>query len=117
MYDSVNPWMLEIAHANGLKGAVLFTQPCTVCSIFYHVYKGNLVIPPADGVSEVSLPGMGVVGVQDLPSFVCGENSYPSLLKLLVDQFLTFEKADWRLFNTFDKLEDEVRTVHLFSVL
>lgn len=85
VYDSVNPWVLEIAHAKGLKGAVLFTQPCAVCSIFYHVYKGNLVIPPADGVSEVSLPCMSVVGVQDLPSFVCGENSYPSLLKLLVD--------------------------------
>ncbi|KAH6821256.1 hypothetical protein C2S53_017386 [Perilla frutescens var. hirtella] len=108
VYDSCVPWVLEIAHAKGLKGATLFTQPCTVTSVFYHVNKGSLVIPPEDDASEVSLPGMPLLGVKDLPSFVCSDNFYPSLLTLVVEQFSTFEQADWRLFNTFDKLEDEI---------
>ncbi|KAI3470318.1 hypothetical protein Pfo_026981 [Paulownia fortunei] len=106
VYDSVIPWSLDLANEQGLKGAVLFTQPCTVSSVFYHMHKGTLEIPPDEG-SEVSLPGMPVMGLKDLPSLVYNRSSYPSLLRLLVEQFSTFEKADWRLFNTFDKLEDE----------
>ncbi|KAL3835109.1 hypothetical protein ACJIZ3_009845 [Penstemon smallii] len=107
LYDSVIPWTLDIAREQGLKGAVLFTQPCTVCSLFYHLGKGTLEIPH-DENTEVSLPGMPVLRLKDLPSLVYDTSSYPSLLRLLIDQFSTFEKADWRLFNTFDKLEDEI---------
>ncbi|KAK6146379.1 hypothetical protein DH2020_020248 [Rehmannia glutinosa] len=107
VYDSVIPWSLDIANENGLKGAVLFTQPCAVSSIFYHMHKGTLEISRDEG-SEVLLPGMPVMGLKDLPTLVYDMNSYPSLLRLLVEQFSTFEKADWRLFNTFDKLEDEI---------
>ncbi|XP_057781340.1 UDP-glycosyltransferase 74E2-like [Salvia miltiorrhiza] len=108
VYDSYAPWVLDIAHGKGLKGAVLFTQPCTVCTVFYHVHKGSFVIPPGDDDEEVSLPAMPAMRVRDLPSLVSSKNAYPSVLTLLVEQFSTFEKADWRLFNTFDKLEDEI---------
>ncbi|KAL9162635.1 hypothetical protein ABFS82_07G104900 [Erythranthe guttata] len=108
VYDSVIPWCLDIAKGNGLRGAVLFTQPCTVCSIFYHLHEGNLEISSDEVGFEVSLPGMPVMGLKDLPTLVYDMNSYPSLLRLLVEQFSTFENADWRLFNTFDKLEDEI---------
>ncbi|KAK4382668.1 UDP-glycosyltransferase 74E2 [Sesamum angolense] len=104
VYDSFIPWMLDVAHERGMKGAVLFTQPCTVCSVYYHMHKGSLEIQR----DEVSLPGMPVLGLKDLPSLVCDMSSYPSLLEVFVKQFSTFEKADWRLFNTFDKLEEEI---------
>ncbi|GFQ08009.1 UDP-glycosyltransferase 74e2 [Phtheirospermum japonicum] len=107
VYDSGIPWVLDIAHENGLKGAVLSTQSCTVCSVFYHMHKGTLEISPGEG-SEVTLPGMPVMDLDDLPSYVYDRGSCPSLLRFLVEQFTTFEKADWRLFNTFDKLEDEI---------
>ncbi|KAK4420972.1 UDP glycosyltransferase 9 [Sesamum alatum] len=107
VYDSVIPWILDIVHENGLKGAVLFTQPCAVCSVFYHMHQGTLEIPPDEG-SEISLPGMPVLRLKDLPSLVYDMSSYPTLLRLLVEQFSTFEKADWRLFNTFDRLEEEI---------
>ncbi|KAL0311498.1 UNVERIFIED_CONTAM: UDP glycosyltransferase 9 [Sesamum angustifolium] len=103
VYDSFLPWMLDVAHERGMKGAVLFTQPCTVCSVYYHMHKGSLEIQRDD----VSLPGMPVLGLKDLPSLVYDMSSYPSLLMVFVKQFSTFEKADWRLFNTFDKLEEE----------
>lgn len=107
VYDSCLPWILDFAHEKGLKGAVLFTQPAAVCSVFYHVHKGNLEISP-DEASEVSLPALPVMGVKDLPSFLYDVRGFGAILRCLVEQFSTFEKADWRLFNTFDKLEDEV---------
>ncbi|KAL8482913.1 hypothetical protein ACS0TY_025813 [Phlomoides rotata] len=107
VYDSVIPWILDIAHGKGLKGAALFTQPCSVCAVYYHVHKGSLEIPPDDGY-QISLPGMPVMGVKDLPSYVNDVSSYPSLSRFMVGQFSTFEKADWRLFNTFDELEHEI---------
>ncbi|KAL0320396.1 UNVERIFIED_CONTAM: UDP glycosyltransferase 9 [Sesamum radiatum] len=69
--------------------------------------RGCLEIQCDEG-SEVSLPGMPVLGLKDLPSLVYDMSSYPSLLRVFVKQFSTFEKADWRLFNTFDKLEEEI---------
>ncbi|KAH6809281.1 hypothetical protein C2S51_027064 [Perilla frutescens var. frutescens] len=107
VYDSCIPWMLDFAHEKGLKGAVLFTQPASVCSVFHHVYKGSLEISH-DEASEVSLPGLPVLAVKDLPSLLYDVRGYGAILRTLVEQFSTFEKADWRLFNTFDKLEDEV---------
>ncbi|KAL3642127.1 hypothetical protein CASFOL_012942 [Castilleja foliolosa] len=106
VYDSIVPWVLDIASENGLKGAVLFTQSCSVCSIFYHIHKGNLEISHDEG-SEVTLPGMPVMGFNDLPSYLYDKGSYSSLFRLLVEQFAMLEKADWLLFSTFDKLEDE----------
>ncbi|KAL8483188.1 hypothetical protein ACS0TY_026024 [Phlomoides rotata] len=108
VYGSVIPWILDIAHEKGLKGAALFTQPCTVNAIYYHMHKGSLDISPDDDRSEVSLPGMPAMGVKDLPSLVYDVDCYSAVLKAVLEQFSTLEKADWRLFNTFDKLEDEI---------
>ncbi|KAL2507174.1 UDP-glycosyltransferase 74E2 [Forsythia ovata] len=108
VYDSVLPWTLDIAHQLGLKGAVLFTQPCTVCSIFYHIQQGTLKITTEDDGSDISLPAMPLLRLRDLPSLIYDKGPYTTLLGLLVDQFSTFQEADWRLFNTFDKLEDEI---------
>ncbi|KAL1544837.1 hypothetical protein AAHA92_21640 [Salvia divinorum] len=107
VYDSCLPWMLEFAHAKGLKGAVVFTQNAAASSVFYHVCKGTLGISP-DEDGEVSLPGLPVMRVKDLPSLVYDVGAYGAILTALVEPFSTFHKADWRLFNTFDKLEDEV---------
>ncbi|GER44240.1 UDP-Glycosyltransferase superfamily protein [Striga asiatica] len=108
VYDSVIPWVLDVAHEKGVKGAVLLTQSCTVFAVFHHVHEGNLVISPDGGSGDVSLPGMPVMGVRDLPSLAYDKDSYPTLARLVVEQFSTFGKADWRLFNTFDKLENEI---------
>lgn len=111
VYDSCLPWVVELAHEKGLKGAVLFTQPAAVCSVFYHVYKGSLEISPHNDENyEVSLPGLPVMGVRDLPLFLFDVGIYQAIFKALVEQFSTSEAADWRLFNTFDGLEHEVRS-------
>lgn len=109
VHDSCIPWMSEFAHEKGLKAAVLLTQSAAVSSVFYHVYKGSLEVSHDAFKSEVfSFPGLPAMGVQDLPSLLYCVGGYGAILRVLVEQFLTFEKADWRLINTFDKLEDEV---------
>ncbi|KAK2981703.1 hypothetical protein RJ640_012485 [Escallonia rubra] len=107
VYDSSMPWVLDIAHELGLYGAVFHTQSCAVGAVYYHMHKGSLNIDPTEG-STVSLPSMPLMETKDLSSFIYDMGSYPSMLRLVVNQFSNWEKADWRLFNTFDKLEGEV---------
>ncbi|KAK3011189.1 hypothetical protein RJ639_011551, partial [Escallonia herrerae] len=107
VYDSTMPWVLDIAHQLGLYGAVFHTQSCAVGAVYYHMHKESLKIDPAEG-STVSLPSMPLMETKDLSSFIYDMGSYPSTLRLVLNQFSNWEKADWRLFNTFDKLEGEV---------
>ncbi|XP_059630865.1 UDP-glycosyltransferase 74E2-like [Cornus florida] len=122
VYDSVIPWALDIARQLGVYGASFFTQSCAVCAIYYHVNQGSLlninphrpqgrqgIAAAGSSSSMVSVPSVPVLlGINDLPSFICDTDSYPFLLTIVLDQFSNFHKADWLLFNTFDKLEREV---------
>ncbi|KAK2975460.1 hypothetical protein RJ640_003613 [Escallonia rubra] len=107
VYDSILPWALDIAHELGLCGASFFTQSCAVSAIYYHMSHGSLEIGSLEG-ENVVLPSMPLMGVKDLPSFISDMDAYPALLRLVLDRFSNFEKADWLLFNSFDKLECEV---------
>ncbi|KAK3007933.1 hypothetical protein RJ639_015016 [Escallonia herrerae] len=60
---------------------------------------------------------MPLMETKDLSSFIYDLGSYPSMLRLVLNQFSTFVKADWRLFNTFDKLESEVALQCSFNAL
>ncbi|KAK1400521.1 Glycosyltransferase [Heracleum sosnowskyi] len=107
VYDSMMPWCLDIAHQQGLKGASFFTQSCVVSLLYHHVYAGTMQLPN-DG-SIVSVPQLSVpLKVRDLPSFIYNTGTNPAIIKTVVDQFSNFKEADWLLFNTFDKLENEV---------
>lgn len=109
VYDSVIPWALDIAHKFGLRGACFFTQPCGVCAIYYHLHEGKFKVPlDLEQSGVVSLPSLPGIGFDDMPSFVSDMGSYPAMLGLLVNQFSNFRKADWILFNTFDKLEEQI---------
>lgn len=106
IYDSIMPWVLDIAHERGLLAASFFTQSCAACAVYYHLKQG-LVRFPYEESTAVCLPALPPLGVNDLPSF-----PYPNLqrtvLDILANQFLNLERADWIFFNTFDKLESEV---------
>nr|AUR26627.1 UDP-glucosyltransferase 74AH1 [Centella asiatica] len=107
VYDSVMPWVLDIAKELGLKGAPFFTQSCAVCAIYFHMLQGMLNIPEAM-TSLVSIPSLPLLDARDLPSLVYDMGSYPSILDVVLDQFSNLEKTDWILFNNFDALEDKV---------
>ncbi|XP_059448202.1 mogroside IE synthase-like isoform X1 [Corylus avellana] len=106
VYDSVIPWALTLARQHGVDGAPFFTQSCGVNAIYYHAHKGAVGMPP-EGPS-VSLPSLPSLEINDMPSFLCDSASYPALISLVMNQFSNFQEAKWLLFNSFDKLEDEV---------
>ncbi|KAL8154553.1 mogroside I-E synthase-like [Apium graveolens] len=107
IYDSMMPWCLDIAHQQSLKGASFFTQSCIVSLLYFQTYAGTLQLPTNGSV--VSVPQLSVpLQLHDLPSFIYDTGSNPAILKYISDQFSNFKEADWLLFNTFDKLENEV---------
>ncbi|KAH6815975.1 hypothetical protein C2S51_020795 [Perilla frutescens var. frutescens] len=107
VYDSVFPWMLDIAHQHGLLGASFFTQSCSVSAIYYHIKQGLLSFPFEDQ-SELDLPFLPKLQTNDLPALEKVMDSNHTMLEVLVGQFSNLEKADFVLFNTFDGLEIEV---------
>ncbi|XP_052172420.1 mogroside IE synthase-like isoform X2 [Diospyros lotus] len=107
VYDSVMPWALEVAKGLGLGGASFFTQSCAVNAIYYHLNRGHFEVP-LGGPAMLSLPEMPLLGIDDLPSFICDDGAYPALLRLVANMFSNFRDADWLLFNTFDKLEEQM---------
>nr|UHU71019.1 glycosyltransferase [Withania somnifera] len=107
VYDSITTWAIDLAHDLGLKGAAFFTQSCALSVIYYHMDPENRKVG-YDGCGGVSLPSLPLLEKQDLPSFVCQSDLYPSLSKLVFSRNINFKKADWLLFNSFDVLEKEV---------
>ncbi|XP_044465093.1 mogroside IE synthase-like [Mangifera indica] len=107
VYDSVSPWCFDVAKRFGIDSAPFFTQSWAVNSIYYHLCQGRFKIP-LEETAVVSIPGMPPLKLNDLPSFLDGTDSYPTLLKLVLSQFSNIEQPKWLFCNTFDKLEDEV---------
>ncbi|KAK9141398.1 hypothetical protein Scep_011079 [Stephania cephalantha] len=105
VFDSVLPWAADVARRLGMVGASFYTQSLAVNAVYFHVQSGKLSLPVS---SHVSLPGLPVLESHDLPSFVVHTESYPGLLKLVLSQFSNLDGTDLLLFNTFDKLEEEV---------
>nr|GMC80291.1 UDP-glycosyltransferase 74E2-like [Ipomoea batatas]GMD99221.1 UDP-glycosyltransferase 74E2-like [Ipomoea batatas] len=107
LYDSVLPWILGLAKGFGLQGAALFTQPCCVCAVFYHIFNGDVEIP-SEKSAVLSLPGMPLMGTNDLPFFGYLDDDSKYVQSLLANQFLNIDQVDWIFFNSFDKLEEKI---------
>jgi UDP:flavonoid glycosyltransferase YjiC (YdhE family) len=108
VYDAIMPFCLDVARKLGIKGAAFFTQMGAVSAIYYHYYEGNLKIGDRVGTTTFSMPAMPTIEIGDLPSLIPDRDLYPAFLSLMVNQFSNFQKADWLLLNSFDKLEEEV---------
>ncbi|KAL0330939.1 UNVERIFIED_CONTAM: UDP-glycosyltransferase 74C1 [Sesamum angustifolium] len=106
VYDPILPWGLDVAKEFGMAAAAFFTHSCAVEQIYYHVFKGDLKVPPSG--EEILLPGLPPLTPDDTPSFVHVHGSYPQFLEMAVDGFSGLENADCLFFNTFYELEEEV---------
>ncbi len=107
IYDAFLPWALDVAKQFGLVSVVFFTQACAVNFIYYYVHHGLLKLPVSSTV-PVSIPGMPLLELQDMPSFIYVSGSYPAYFEMLLRQFSNTDKADLIVVNTFYKLEAEV---------
>ncbi|KAH6778331.1 hypothetical protein C2S52_006138 [Perilla frutescens var. hirtella] len=65
IYDSLMPWVLDVAQERGLLGAPFFILSGAVNSISYHLKQGSLKFPYED--SAVSLPALPTLQINDLP--------------------------------------------------
>ncbi|CAH9138649.1 unnamed protein product [Cuscuta epithymum] len=107
VYDSFLPWAAEVAKKyEGLYTASFFTQACSVTYVYYAVNHGMLPVPVTS--TPVRLPGLLPLELPDMPSFIYQYGSRPAYFKLLMQQFLNLEKADFVLINSFLSLEAEV---------
>ncbi|KAE8647337.1 UDP-glycosyltransferase 74E2 [Cucumis sativus] len=104
VYDSIMPWVLDIAKQFGVLCAAFFTQSSAVNVIYYNFHKGWL---SNDALKEslICLNGLPGLCSSDLPSFVSEQHKYPALLSFLADQFVAVNGAHWIFANTFDSLE------------
>ena len=101
------PWALDVAKEFGLVGAAFFTQPCTVDYIYYNIQYNLLKLSVSS--TPVSIPGLPLLELRDMPSFVGIPGSYPAYFEMLLNQFSNTDKADFILINTFYKLEPQVK--------
>ncbi|KDP46851.1 hypothetical protein JCGZ_24060 [Jatropha curcas] len=101
------PWMPDIAEKHGIPCAVLWIQACLVYSIYYHFFKYANSFPSLENPNEsIELPGLPVLQVKDLPSFIFP--SSPEIFKKIVSEFLQkLDKVQWVLVNSFTELEEE----------
>ncbi|KAF2554655.1 hypothetical protein F2Q68_00012950 [Brassica cretica] len=109
VYDSTLPWLLDVAHDHGLRGAAFFTQPWLVSVVYYHVHKGSFSVPSTKhGHSTLaSFPALPMLSANDLPSYVCESSSYPKILRIVIEQLSNIDRVDILLCNTFDNLEEK----------
>ncbi|KAL4631958.1 hypothetical protein ACB092_04G017100 [Castanea dentata] len=105
IYDPFLPWALEVAKKFGIFGAAFFTQTCAVNFIYHHVHHGLLKLPITS--TPISIPGLPVLELEDMPSFISVPGSYPAYFEMLLNQFSNSDKADAVLVNTFYELEPE----------
>ncbi|KAJ6423483.1 hypothetical protein OIU84_024441 [Salix udensis] len=108
IYDSVLPWVLDLAKSLGIEGGPFFTQTCAVNALYYHKLQGGALKIAMEEKSSVSLPSLPQMELNDLPSLVHGPGSYPGVYDLVYRQFSNIDGASWLLWNTFDELEDEI---------
>ncbi|KAG9136237.1 hypothetical protein Leryth_003835 [Lithospermum erythrorhizon] len=69
IYDAFLPWALDVAKKNEIMGVAFFTQPCGVNYIYYHLKKG-LIELPLDSSKPVSIPGLPLMDLHDMPSLM-----------------------------------------------
>nr|GLL47788.1 UDP-glycosyltransferase 74E2-like isoform X1 [Ipomoea trifida] len=106
VHDAVMPWLLEVGRADGLGVATFFTQPASVCAVYYHMLHGHLQSHTHD--SKLRLPSLPELEFSDLPSFSYFADIVEEVTEFNISQAANMPKADCFLINTFHSLEDQV---------
>ena len=108
IYDAFLPWALDVAKRFGIAGAAFFTQACTVNYVYYCVHHGLLKLPISS--FPVAVDGLRFLlhRLEDMPSFIGVEGSYPAYFEMVLSQFSNAREADFVLVNSVYEWEEEV---------
>uniref|UniRef100_A0A0E0L5G1 Glycosyltransferase n=1 Tax=Oryza punctata TaxID=4537 RepID=A0A0E0L5G1_ORYPU len=101
------PWALDVAAEMGIPCAMLWIQPCSVLSIYYHFYESPEAFPTAsDPDVPVKLPGLPVMAMDELPFMVRPEFAQCLWGDTLRAQVGAIQRTvSWVLVNSFYELE------------
>jgi hypothetical protein len=103
------PWAFAAAAAVGVPAAMLWTQSCTVLSLYYHYFHSLAAFPAGDagpGAPVVDVvPGLPAMSAGDLPAFIHLPEDHVWRQMLSSEILGLRETASWVLVNTFDELE------------
>lgn len=109
VYDSFLHWVPEVAKKFSIPVAFFWTQSCAIYSIYYHFSTGLVI--SGDGTEKptdlIEIPGLPLLNVSDLPTFLQPSKTNETFMRLVMDQFKTFTEATWILGNSFVGLESE----------
>ncbi|CDY09070.1 BnaC08g10240D [Brassica napus] len=122
VYTIFLPWVAELAREFHIPSALLWVQPVTVFSIFYHYFNGY-----ADAISEmttnnpsgaINLPSLPQFSLRDLPTIIFPSDPYTFLVPAYQDQIdsLKQEENPMILVNSFEELEEEALSSVLDNV-
>lgn len=107
VYDANIPWASNVAAELGIARAAFFTQSCAYVASMYPMYcKWSGVPPLVPFLSMTELPEIRLPNLPSLGGETAGE--YPPIIKFILRQFDNSKTADWVLFSSFHKLEEEV---------
>ncbi|KAJ0251174.1 hypothetical protein HA466_0135450 [Hirschfeldia incana] len=106
-------WVAELAREFHIPSALLWVQPVTVFSIFYHYFNGY-----ADVISEmakndpsgsIDFPSLPQFRLRDLPTITVPPNDYSFLVSAFGEEIesLKQEENPMILVNSFQELEQE----------
>lgn len=101
------PWALRAAGAMGVPGAMLWTQSCTVMSLYYHYFQSLAAFPSKESGPDapVDVPGLPTLAAGDLPALIHESEENIWRQALLSDFRSLRETVSWVLVNTADELE------------
>ncbi|KAL5542738.1 hypothetical protein UlMin_010448 [Ulmus minor] len=113
-YTLLLQWASEVAAEFRLPSVLLWVQPATVFGVYYYYFHGfGDVIKEkfsiGDDSCSIALPGLSLMSICDLPSFMYTSNINSSIMQFFEEQFEVLEKQGNQkvLVNTFDELEVE----------
>ncbi|KFK39474.1 hypothetical protein AALP_AA3G248900 [Arabis alpina] len=113
VYTILLTWVAELAREFHLPSALLWVQPITVFSIFYHYFNGyeEVITEMANNnpSGSIKLPSLPLLRLRELPSFIVPNNHYAFLLPAFQEQMesLKQEENPKILINSFQELEPE----------
>nr|CAB3476321.1 unnamed protein product [Digitaria exilis] len=103
------PWAGRVAAGEGVRHAVLWTESCSVLSLFYHFFHNLAGDFPSDTTAApvVSVPGLPAMAAGDLPVLIHAPEQFIWRQVLVAELHNLHDTASWLLVNTFDELEHE----------
>ncbi|XP_044486089.1 UDP-glycosyltransferase 74B1-like [Mangifera indica] len=108
VYDSMLPWVLEVARQFGIYGAAVFTVSASVCSMFWQINQGLLTLPMKQENFPLLLPGLPSLEFCDMPSFLAQPSRNPASLVAILEGISKLNENDWVFCNSFEELESEL---------